>query len=88
MATRMGIRELRDKLPAMLRRVRDGEVIEVTHHGVPIAVISPVEADPIAQLVARGEATLPVPLDSPIEPRPVTGEMTASEALEEDRGSY
>lgn len=88
MATRLGIRELRDNLPAMMRRVRDGEIIEVTHHGVPIAVISPVENDPIARLVARGEVTLPVPLERPIEPMPVTGEMTASEALQEDRGSY
>jgi prevent-host-death family protein len=89
MATRLGIRELRDNLPAMMRRVRDGEIIEVTHHGVPIAVISPVvQDDIIAQLVARGEVTLPIPLEEPIEPMPVTGPMTASEALQEERDSY
>src|SRR4051794_915553 len=88
MATRLGIRELRDKLPAMLRRVRAGETIEVTHHGVPIALISPVPKDRIEHLIAIGAARPGKPLDRPIVPLPSTTGITASEALEEERASY
>jgi len=85
MSTRMGIRELRDSLTKAVRRVQRGETIEVTHHGVPVAILSPVPSDRIERLLARGDVTPPIPLDGPIKPLPVTGEMTASEALEEDR---
>lgn len=85
--TRLGIRELRDNLPAMMRRVRNGETLEVTHHGVPVAMISPVDDDPVARMVARGEATLPTPLDRPIRRTPGSGSRTVSEWLEEDRGA-
>ena len=87
MATRLGIRDLRDNLTSMLRRVRAGETIEVTHHGVPIAVISPVATDPVARLIAAGVARAGVPLDAPIVPRPATGSMTASDALADDRAA-
>lgn len=81
----MGIRELRDTLTATIRRVQRGETIEVTHHGAPVALLSPVPDDRIERLVAAGVVTPGVPLERPLEPQPVTGEMTASEALEEDR---
>jgi prevent-host-death family protein len=81
----MGIRELRDNLTEAIRRVRNGETIEVTRDGVPVAVISPVPADRIERLFAGGGVSLPVPLAHPIERLPVTGPMTATEALEEDR---
>jgi prevent-host-death family protein len=87
MATQVGIRELRDNLTALMRRVRDGETIEVTHHGRPIALISPTAKDWRAHLIATGElrpalrswGDLPAPL-------PATGPVSASEALQEDRG--
>ena len=85
MATQMGIRELRDKLTTVVRRVRMGETIEVTHHGEPVAVLSPVPADRVARLVTAGEATLGRPLTRPLRRFPVTGGSTASHALEEDR---
>ena len=85
MATQVGIRELRDNLTALLRRVRDGETLEVTHHGKPVAVISPAEQDWLAHLIATGEATPAVPLDRPIRRGKVIGGKSASEILQEDR---
>jgi prevent-host-death family protein len=85
MATRMGIRELRDHLTATLRRVRAGETIEVTHHGAPVAILAPVPADRIDQLVAGGDVALGEPLRRPLRRYAVTGEMSASQAIEQDR---
>jgi prevent-host-death family protein len=85
MATRIGIRELRDHLTATLRRVRAGETIEVTHHGAPVAILAPVPADRIDQLVAGGDVVLGEPLRGPLRRYAVTGEMTASQAIEQDR---
>jgi prevent-host-death family protein len=81
----MGIRELRDNLTEAIRRVRNGERIEVTRDGVPVALITPVPADRIERLVTGGGVSRPVALPRPIKTLPVTGPMTASEALEEDR---
>jgi prevent-host-death family protein len=81
----MGIRELRDNLTEAIRRVRNGERIEVTRDGVPVALITPVPSGRIERLVARGDVNLPTRAFGPFEPLPVTGPMTASEALEEDR---
>lgn len=83
--TRMGIRELRDNLTKAIRRVRAGETIEITHDGEPVALLSPVKADRLEQLIASGEATPGTPLDRPLRRFPVTGPMTASEAIERDR---
>jgi len=85
MATQVGIRELRDNLTALLRRVRDGETLEVTHHGKPVAVISPAEEDWIAHLIAIGKVKPAIPLDRPIQPVRSLGDKTASEFLQEDR---
>lgn len=85
MRQRIGIRELRDTLTSSIRRVRNGETLEVTHDGQPVAIISPVPDDRVARLVAGGDVTAPVALDRPLRSFPVTGELTASEALEEDR---
>lgn len=81
----MGIRQLRDSLTATMRRVRMGETIEVTHHGAPVAVLAPLPADRIERLVAGGDVT--PGKSSPRPPRrfPVTGELTASQAIEDDR---
>jgi prevent-host-death family protein len=81
----MGIRRLRDNLTATIRRVRLGETIEITHHGDPVAVLAPVAADRIGRLVAGGEVTSGEPLARPLRRFPVTGELSASEAIEDDR---
>jgi len=85
MATRIGVRQLRDSLTATIRRVRMGETIEVTHHGTPVAVLAPVPADHIDRLVAAGDVTPGEPLARPPRRFPVTGERTASQAIEDDR---
>jgi len=85
MATRMGIRELRDTLTQTLRRVQGGETIEVTHHGAPVALLAPVPEGRIERLVASGEATPGAPFNRLPRRFPVMGEQSASEALEEDR---
>jgi prevent-host-death family protein len=85
MKSRIGIRELRDTLTATIRRVRNGETLEVTHDGVPVAVLAPVRGDRVDRLVAGGDVTAPVPLEKPLRRFPVIGEMTAAEAIEDDR---
>lgn len=81
----MGIRQLRDTLTQTIQRVRRGETIEVTHHGAPVAVLSPVPADRLERLVATGEVTPGRPLERLPTRFPVTGSQTAAQALEEDR---
>ena len=85
MATRMGIRQLRDTLTATIRRVQRGETIEVTHHGSAVAVLAPVPADRIERLVAAGDVAPGRPLEQAVRRHPVTGELSASEAIEDDR---
>jgi antitoxin (DNA-binding transcriptional repressor) of toxin-antitoxin stability system len=81
----MGIRELRDSLTATIRRVRMGETIEVTHHDAPVALLSPVPMDRLDRLVAAGDVARGEPLTRPLRRFPVTGRLTASEAIEDDR---
>ncbi len=83
--TRMGIRGRRDTLTTTIRRVRAGEPIEVTHDGVPVALVIPVPDDPVERLVALGIVSRPVPTDRPRRLLPVTGVMSASEAIADDR---
>ena len=83
--SQIGIRELRDTLTATIRRVRSGETLEVTHDGEPVAILAPVRSDRIQQLVAGGDVTAPIPLEEPLRRFPVAGELTAAEAIEEDR---
>lgn len=85
MATQMGIRELRDTLTATVRRVQRGETIEVTHHGRPVAVLAPLPAGRIERLVAGGDVTPGGPVGRARRRHPVTGEMSASQAIEVDR---
>jgi prevent-host-death family protein len=88
MATRMGIRELRDNLTAAVRRVRAGETIEVTSDGEPVALLTPVPRTRRERLIAEGRlipAQRPLlPLPTPVEPLP--GTPTSEEILADDRG--
>ena len=50
------MRELRQNLSVYLRRVKDGESLEVTEHGHPVAVLAPLP-EPVSQfdrMVAEG----------------------------------
>jgi prevent-host-death family protein len=86
---RVGVRELRQNLSVYLRRVAAGETFEVTERGHPVARLMPLEQHMTAydRLVAEGaitRATLRVDdLPPPVKLRP--GEITISEALEEQR---
>ncbi|MGO9903498.1 MAG: type II toxin-antitoxin system Phd/YefM family antitoxin [Solirubrobacteraceae bacterium] len=69
----VGIRELRQRASELLRRVEDGESIEITDRGRPVAVLAPLPADPLERLRAAGDlqasegdlADLPEPLAVP-----------------------
>lgn len=84
----MGIRELRDTLTQTIRRVRNGESIEITHDGKPVAMIVPYQEDRLSQLIAEGKVRPALrPMTYPLpEPLKQTGPISASEALADDRG--
>ena len=86
-ATKIGIRELRDTLTATIRRVQRGETIQVTHHGSPVAVLAPVPADRVERLIASGEMSPATTLDHKVQRHPAVGAQSASEALQEDRAA-
>lgn len=85
MRSRIGIRELRDTLTATIRRVRQGETLEVTHDGIPVAVLAPLPADRVQRLVTAGEVIPPTDSVERVRRYPVTGAISASQAVEEDR---
>jgi len=85
MSGQIGIRELRDNLTATIRRVRAGETFEITHHHERVALLTPARLDRIDQLHDASDITPGKPLKEPIRAYPPTGQVTASEALEEDR---
>ena len=61
-SARVGVRELRQNLSVYLDRVKDGESLEVTEHGHPVARLTPLESpdrSPYARLVADGRVTEP-----------------------------
>jgi len=83
----MGIRQLRDTLTATIRRVRNGEVIEVTHDGAPVALLTPIPRDRMSRLIAEGIVT---PAKGPLvlpEPVKSTSGLTTQEILDDDRGT-
>lgn len=85
MASRIGIRELRDTLTAAIRRVRAGETFEITHDGVPVAVLAPLPRDRVARLLAAGDVTAPAAIERPVRRHRVESGVSATEALEDDR---
>lgn len=69
----VGIRELRQRASELVRRVEDGESIEITDRGRPVAVLAPLPEDRLERLRASGDLQpsdgdledLPQPLSSP-----------------------
>ena len=57
----VGVRELRQNLSKYLRRVERGERLEVTDHGRPVAVLSPLPAAdrPLTRLISAGRVLAP-----------------------------
>jgi prevent-host-death family protein len=83
--TRIGIRELRDSLTATIRRVRAGETFEVTHDGRPVAVLAPVRASRLEELLALGDATPAEDAFTLPEPVPNLSGRSSDEIIEELR---
>ena len=55
---RAGIRELRQNASSLIRRVIEGETIEVTDRGRPVARIVPLHGRSVLdQMIAEGRAT-------------------------------
>jgi prevent-host-death family protein len=54
----VGVRELRQRASELLRRVEAGERIEITDHGRPVAVLTPLPEDPLERLRAAGELSV------------------------------
>jgi prevent-host-death family protein len=90
-ARQVGIRELRINLSRTIREVERGETVEVTRDGEPVARIVPVtHRTKLDQLIAEGKVrpakgSLTEYLEAH-PPRPSTTGITASEALQLDRG--
>jgi prevent-host-death family protein len=86
---RLGVRELKDGLSQALRRVQEGETVEVTDHGRPIARIIKAWPSRAQQMISEGRLVPPEVegdlLDlwppPPLEP----GEKLGSEILAELR---
>ncbi len=51
------MRQLQQNASAAMRRVRRGEHLEVTDRGRPVAVLAPIEHDPLDALHAAGRLT-------------------------------
>ncbi|HTW98927.1 MAG TPA: type II toxin-antitoxin system prevent-host-death family antitoxin, partial [Acidimicrobiales bacterium] len=52
----VGVRELRQRASELLRRVEQGEVIEITDRGRPVALLSPLPSgSPLEQMRAAGD---------------------------------
>ncbi len=62
-ASRVGIRELRQNLSVYVDRVKEGETLEVTEHGRPVARLAPIrpkESSPYERMLAEGRAVAAV----------------------------
>lgn len=54
--TRVGVRELRQRASELLRLVEQGETIEVTDRGRPVALLTPLpEGSAFERMLAAGE---------------------------------
>ncbi|MGI8904019.1 MAG: type II toxin-antitoxin system Phd/YefM family antitoxin [Solirubrobacteraceae bacterium] len=51
----VGVRELRQRASELLRRVGNGEAIEITDRGRPVAMLAPIPDDPLERLRAAGD---------------------------------
>ena len=84
---RVGVRELRQNLSVYLRRVKEGEALDVTEHGRTVARLVPAREHEsvLGRLVAEGKATRG--LGSLDELAPPRGPLTdaVSKALQEQK---
>lgn len=75
--SRVGIRALRQRASELLRRVADGETIQITDRGRPVALLTPLpEAAPLERMRTSGEI-VPAEGDLADLPGPLEPESTA-----------
>jgi len=88
-AATVGVRELRQNLSVYLARVKEGEALAVTEHGIVVAELRPLaaDADPLARLVSDGRVVPPRRAGA-VLPRPLRLRLSRSVSalLEELRG--
>jgi prevent-host-death family protein len=83
---RVGVRELRQNLSVYQDRVKEGETLEVTEHGRPVARLTPnpPHMSILDRMIADGRVT-PATFDHrrlpPPPPDPTPGEPTLSEIV-------
>ena len=85
---RVGVRELRQNLSVYLDRVKAGETLEVTEHGVPVARLGPnppARLSIIDQMIADGRATAATGDHRLLPPPPKIPGRPISEILQEMR---
>ena len=83
--SKVGVRELHDRLSEYLERVEKGGEVVVTRRGRPVARLSAVEPnDPLAELARRGLVRLPERPRSPRKPR-VAATGSVSDLVAEQR---
>ena len=87
---RVGVRELHENLSVYLQRVKEGEMLEETERGLPVAELRPRSAAPLSridQMIADGRITpaktRPRHPDPPPPPDPTA--PTLSEILQQMR---
>ena len=83
----VGVRELRQNASKVLDQVKDGAIIEITEHGVPVARISPITKSLYDEYIESG---LIKPARNPDwRPHPgrvkITGSKTSTQVLMEMR---
>jgi prevent-host-death family protein len=89
---RVGIRDLRANVAAVVRRAASGERVVITSDGVPVAVLGPITpADSgvtLDDLIAAGLVIPPGRLDHPEAPEPATlpVDTRSGRVLDELRG--
>jgi len=89
MSDRIGIRELKNKLSAILKRVKAGESVVVTDRNEPIAVILPTRQEDLEatldRLVSGGRVSWSGGKPAGLKRAPKLAGSPASDAAIEDR---
>jgi len=84
----VNVRDLRQNLSVHLRLVKAGRTLRVLERGRPVALLTPLpgNANALERLVSEGRAVPPrLSLSELPPPRKVRGELTASDALQQQR---
>ena len=84
---RIGLRELRQHASRYLARVAEGEVVEVTDRGRPVARLVPIRSDTWSDLVATGRVVVDPDQTDVTDEAPRDYYVDASRALIDQRAA-